>query len=128
MIELYNKQTSEMQTVTSWPTATPHFVITKPMSSTDSTIDVSGLFNVTHARSTAIALGPFYDLKIARVCAAVLGLLPMPWDEFSMAVSAEYRKHDPEQAKRFRTAWTSLPKEIHAWRKTVSDACMCGEL
>ena len=128
MIELYNKQTGELETVVSWNTATPYFVITKPITSKDSDVDVSDLFNVTHRRSTAIALGPFKDEKIARICAAVFGLLPMPWDDFSMAVSSEYRKPDPEQAKRFKAAWNALPKEIQAWRKAVSEACMFGEL
>ena len=128
MIELYNKQTAEMQTVESWATATQHFVITKPMPSVNTEIDVSDLFNVTHARSTAIALGPFYNLKVARVCAAVLGMLPIPWNEFSMAVSDQYHEPDPKQATRFKTAWNALPKEIHCWRKAIADACMYGEL
>ena len=128
MIKLYNKQTGELETVVSWNTATPYFVITKPITSEDSDVDVSDLFNVTHRRSTAIALGPFKDKKVARICAAVLGLLPMPWDDFSMAVSNQYKDPDPEQEKRFKALWISLPKEIHTWRKEVSEACMMGEL
>jgi hypothetical protein len=128
VIEIYNKITGEMQTVESWPTATAHFVITRPLPSTDPEIDTSDLFVVTHKRSTAIALGPFKDEQIARVCAAVMGSLPMPWDDFSMAVSDQYRKPDPMQAKRFGEAWKKLPPEIHKWRREVSDACMCGDL
>jgi hypothetical protein len=123
MIEIYNRQTGEMQTVVSWPTATPHFVITKPLTET-----ASDMFIVTHAKSTAIALGPFYDIQVARICAAVLGLLPMPWDDFSMAVSSQYKAPDPAQVERFKAAWESIPEEIHAWRKEVNRACMYGEL
>jgi len=128
MIEIYNKATCEMLTVESWPTVTPHFVITRPLPSTDPEIDTSDLFIVTHTRSTAIALGPFTDFKIARICAAVMGSLPMPWDDFSMAVCDTYRKPDPMQAKRFGAAWKKLPPEIHAWREALNDACMCGEI
>src|SRR5208282_2780858 len=128
MIELYNKRTGEMETVVSWPTATPHFVITKPLLSSDPDIDSSHLFIVTHTRSTAIALGPFHDDQVARKCAAVMGYLPIPWDDFSMAVSTQYKTPDPEQEKRFRTAWMSLPQEIRDWRREVNQACLYGEL
>lgn len=47
MIEIYNKLTGEMETVVSWTTATPHFVITKPLTVADPEIDVSDLFMVT---------------------------------------------------------------------------------
>jgi len=29
---------------------------------------------------------------------------------------------------KLRDAWMKLPKEIHVWRKAVSNACMVGEL
>jgi hypothetical protein len=113
MIELYNKITGEMETVESWPTVTPHFVITRPMRSIDPEVDLSGLVNVTHARSTAIALGPFKNLQLARYCAAVMGSLPMPWDEFSRAVSEQYPQADTKQMERFKDAWLQMPTEIH---------------
>jgi hypothetical protein len=122
MIEIYNKQTGELETVVSWPTATPHFVITKPLLSRDPTIDTSEFFMVTHVRSTAIALGPFRDEQVARLCAAVMGYLPMPWDDFSMAVSGQYKTPDPEQNARFRAAWKAIPEEIRAWHREVSQA------
>lgn len=128
MIEIYNKKTGEMETVISWPTATPHFVITKPLTSADSASDTSEFFMVTHARSTAIAMGPFHDEHVARICAAVLGCLPMPWDEFSMAVSAQYKVPDPTQALRLKAAWNAIPDEIRAWHKEVNRLCVYGEL
>lgn len=128
MIEIYNKHTGEMETVVSWPTATPHFVITKPLRSTDPEIDTSDYFLVTHTRSTAIALGPFHDDQVARKCAAILGYLPIPWDDFSMAVSSQYKTPDPEQAEHFKNAWQSLPKEIHAWRQEIANACLDGDV
>jgi hypothetical protein len=126
MIELYNTKTGELSTVASWPTASPHFVITKPISNPD--IDTSEFFNVTHVRSTAIALGPFRDPDVARMCAVIMGSLPLPWDEFSMAVSRMYKQPDPKQMERFKEAWSKLPPEIHKWQKAVSDACLDGEL
>jgi hypothetical protein len=112
-----------MQSVKCWKTVTPHFVVTEPLCDVD-----EPLYNVTHVRSTALALGPFRDLAVASMCAAVIGLLPMPWDDFSMAVSTQFHTPDPDMEKRFRDAWMKLPKEIHVWRKAVSNACMVGEL
>jgi hypothetical protein len=128
MIEIYNRATGEMVSVESWKTATPHFAITRPFPSTDPDIDVSDLFNVTHVRSTAIALGPFHDKRIASLCASIMGHLPVPWDDFTMAVSEQFSRPDPIQAARFKKAWTALPKEILAWRKSVADGCMMGDL
>ena len=127
-IELYNKITGEMETVEAWETATPHFVVTRPIRSTDPEIDLSDLFNVTHRRSTALALAGFHDKELASLCAAIMGYLPVPWNDFSMAVSDQFSKLDPEQAERFKKAWNALPREIHIWRKSVSDACMWGQM
>lgn len=126
-IELYNKSTGEMQTVECWKTATPHFVVTKPIVS-DPNVDVSEFFNVTHARSTALALGPFTDKRLASLCAAILGYLPMPWDDFSMAVSQQFKTPDPEQEKRFSAAWAAIPEEIKKWRKEMADWCLYSAL
>jgi hypothetical protein len=128
MIEIYNRATGEMVSVESWKTATPHFAITRPFPSTDSNIDVSDLFNVTHVRSTAIALGPFKDKKLAALCASIMGHLPVPWQDFTMAVSDQFSKPDPAQTKRFKAAWSKLPIEILAWRKAIADGCMMGDL
>lgn len=126
-LELYNKLTGELQTVKCWPTATPHFVVTQPLLSAESEINPDELFNVTHRNSTALALGPFRNFRLALLCAAVMGYLPVPWDDFSMAVSDQYKEPDPKQAERFKSAWNALPKEIHAWRREIADRCMFGE-
>lgn len=127
-IEIYNKTTGNMQPVESWPTATRHFEITKPLRSPDETIDLGEFFIVTHVRSTAIALGPFRNVEVARLCAAIMGYLPMPWDDFPMTVCEEYREADAAQAERFKAAWAALPDEIRKWRQEVNNACAMGEL
>jgi hypothetical protein len=122
-LELYNIKTRELESVEAWPTVTPYFMVTKPMASSDPDTDTSKYFSVTHVRSTALALGPFTDKRVAELCAAVLGYLPVPWDDFTMAVSEQFSRPDPEQAKRFAAAWSAIPQEIKEWRRIMHLSC-----
>lgn len=127
-IELYNKNTGEMEWVRCWETATPHFVITQPMVTEDPDFNLDDLYNVTHVRSTALAIGPFKSMYTASLCAAIMGYLPVPWQDFSPAVSNQFKEPDAELAARFKAAWSSLPLEIHKWIQAVAQSCALGEI